>query len=314
MVRCTLKFTFDKVEIVRLSNIVDMKSVIEKVVCNSWTSIFIVLFLFACAEDNSNVEVSSDDLEKVEEKLDEVDSKRAVLVESIIRSSPTLSQTGEIFADLSTDFNRDYLNDINNVSKYTTLKSQGINLGIYMADLGYITTFEQSQEVIFYLNSAQKLAEAIGVSDVFNESTVERMEMNINDKDSVIEIISELYWKTDAFLKELNRENISALIICGGWVEGLHIGSRLIQDGYDSDMVYMEIYKQEKNLKKILTLLATFEGDENIDMFETRLGEIYQDYQTIEQVENNTFSPEQKEIIANLASKIEALRNEVNKA
>lgn len=267
--------------------------------------------IYGCAESSNDNQKDQISLEEVEAKLDEIDSKRALLVESIIRSSPTLSQTGELFAKLSSDFHREYLNNIDNVQKYTTLKSQGINLGTYMADLGYITTFEQSQEVIFYLNSAQKLAETIGVSDVFNESTVERMEMNINDKDSIIEIISELYWKTDAFLKELNRENISALIICGGWVEGMHIGSRLISDGNNDNLIYQQILNQRKNLKKILTLLATFDGDENIDFFETRLKEIQEDYDTVSESENGVITENQKESIHLLAAKIEVLRNEI---
>ena len=265
----------------------------------------------SCEQRNTVTEEDQISLEEAESKLDEIDSKRALLVESIIRSSPTLSQTGELFAKLSSDFHREYLNSIDNVQKYTTLKSQGINLGTYMADLGYITTFEQSQEVIFYLNSAQKLAEAIGVSDVFNESIVERIEMNINDKDSIIDIISDLYWKTDAFLKELNRENISALIICGGWIEGMHIGSRLISDGNADNLIYEQILDQRKNLKKIMALLATFEGDENIDFFESRLKEIQDDFSTVPELVQGEITVDQKESINLVAEKIEVLRNEI---
>lgn len=288
-----------------------MKRIKIGFVINVISLTLLILMIYGCAESSNDNQKDQISLEEVEAKLDEIDSKRALLVESIIRSSPTLSQTGELFAKLSSDFHREYLNNIDNVQKYTTLKSQGINLGTYMADLGYITTFEQSQEVIFYLNSAQKLAETIGVSDVFNESTVERMEMNINDKDSIIEIISELYWKTDAFLKELNRENISALIICGGWVEGMHIGSRLISDGNNDNLIYQQILNQRKNLKKILTLLATFDGDENIDFFETRLKEIQEDYDTVSESENGVITENQKESIHLLAAKIEVLRNEI---
>ena len=162
------------------------------------------------------------------------------------------------------------------------------------------------------MNSAQKMAEGIGVSNVFDEKTVERMEMNLNDKDSIIELISQLYWKTDAFLKELNRENISALIICGGWIEGMHIGSRLIADGEASDVIYEKVLFQRKNLKKILTLLNTFEGDENLDMFEIRLKEIEKGYDEIPLSGDNNLSPERKEAIDLIAKKIEILRNEIN--
>lgn len=275
-----------------------------------WVALLAILV--SCAEETpkNSPDEDTEYLEQIEEKLDAVDSKRAILVESIIRSSPTISESSEIFAQISSDFSRDYLNDINNVQSYTTLKAQGINLGVYLADLGYIATFEQSQEVIFYMNSAQKLAEGIGVSDVFDESTVERMEMNINDKDSIIEIISDLYWKTDDFLKELNRENISALIICGGWVEGLQIGSRLIADGYNDNLIYEEMLNQEKNLKKILNLLGTFEGDENIDYFEEHFNEFNDLYEALPP-SSDGITDEQKAHLTNLAKKIGEFRNEL---
>ncbi len=278
------------------------------------TAIFIFVFAFASSCDEGAVEnkVDEETLNNIEAKLDEVDSKRALLVESIIRSSPTIAETAEIFAELGSDFNRDYLNGMKNYEYYTTLKDMGVNLGIYLADLAYISTYEQSQEVYFYMNSAQKLAEGIGVNDVFDETTVERLEMNISDKDSIIGLISELYWKTDEFLKELNRENISALIICGGWIEGMHIGSKMIADGYDDDIIYDKILSQRNNLIKIIRLLDTFEGDENIDNMKARLTEIETEYANITPKENKAYTPEQKESINKITEKLETLRNELN--
>jgi len=272
-----------------------------------------LLFFTGCEESPQEEKVDESVLENIEAKLDEVDSKRALLVESIIRSSPTLAETGDIFGELGSDFNRDYLSDIN-TENYNTLRSQGIHLGIYLADLAYISTYEQSQEVIFYLSSAQKMAEGIGVSNVFDESTVERMELNINDKDSIINMISELYWKTDDFLKELNRENISALIICGGWIEGMHIGSVMIEEGFSDDIIYQKILSQQNNVVKILTLLKTFEGDETIDMLEVRLAEIEDDFTKIPESEDEGISNDQKEAINAIAGKIEILRNEINQS
>ena len=273
----------------------------------------ILCLLFISCDQSQQQPVDAGTLEAIESKLDEADSRRAVLVESIIRASPTLAETGEIFARVGTSFKREYLNDINNVEKYNTLRAQGINLGIYLADLGYITSFEQSQEVIFYMNCAQKLAEGIGVSNVFDEKTVERMEMNMQLKDSIIALISELYWKTDGFLKELNRENISALIICGGWIEGMHIGSKLLEEGYRDEVIYRKILLQQNNLKKILSLLETFHDEPNVEMFRERLSEISADFDAIPPLEEGKpVSPEQMDSVNAIAVKIETLRTEIS--
>jgi hypothetical protein len=165
------------------------------------------------------------------------------------------------------------------------------------------------------MNCAKKMSEGIGVSDVFDEETIERMEMNINDKDSILEIISELYWKTDGFLKELNRENISALIICGGWIEGMHIGSRIITDDFDSDIVYASVKDQHGTLKKILRLLDTFEDGESIVYFKDNLNEINELYLTLPKpdivVETNDVTDEEKEILKEISAKVEDVRTEI---
>jgi hypothetical protein len=272
----------------------------------------ILFFAVSCADGGPN-EAHSDDSEMIEltEDLDMEDSKRALLVESIIRSSPTIAESGQIFGEIGSDFERDLLNDIENVSNYVTIKDQGLNLGIYLADLGYITAFEQSQELIFYMNCAQKMAEGIGVNDIFTEETVERMEMNMNDKDSIIALISEMYWKTDAFLKELGKENISALIICGGWVEGMHIGAQILESNEESIVIYQKIMSQRRNLIKIISLLETFEGDDNIDYYRAKLKDIENDYSSIGDESMENPSDDQKEKIKMIAQKIEAIRQEM---
>lgn len=274
--------------------------------------IFGLIFITACDEQGQQDSSETDDIVIIDEvEYNEVDSKRALLVESIIRSSPTLAQTSEIFGSMGNDFDRSNLNELENVSKYNTLNAKGINLGVYLADLGYITSFEQTQEIIFYMNCAQKMAEGIGVSDVFDEATVERMEMNINDKDSVLVMISNLYWKTDAFLKELGRQNISALIICGAWVEAMHIGSMVLNESGDNQVIINEIYAQKNNLNKIMRLLNTFEDDEGIDFFKERLAPINAEYELISQSQNGQFTVEQQDILLDISTQIDKLRSEI---
>ena len=85
----------------------------------------------------------------------------------------------------------------------------------------------QTQESMFFTSCAKKLADRLGVSNAFDDATLERMEKNMNNRDSLLSIISETYWTVDAYLKENERDNISALMIAGGWVEGLYIATQV---------------------------------------------------------------------------------------
>ena len=87
--------------------------------------------------------------------------------------------------------------------------------------------FNQNQESILYLSCTKKLADKLGLSKAFNDEVIERMEMNVDNRDSLLTIISDTYYNLDSYLKENDRDHISAMIIAAGWIEGLYLGTQI---------------------------------------------------------------------------------------
>jgi hypothetical protein len=114
---------------------------------------------------------------------------------------------------------------------------------------------------MLYTAAAQNLAKSLNVSNAFGQATVDRMEKNRNDRDSLLNIISETYWSVDAYLKEEGRDNISALMIAGGWVEGLYIATQVARTN-DSPELRQRIAEQKLSLTDLRGLMDTYEGDD----------------------------------------------------
>lgn len=161
------------------------------------------------------------------------------------------------------------LNPVTNVSNYMTMRQKAMNLGIYGADLSFASIFNQTQESMFYLKVAKKLSEGVGVWDAFDESTVNRIEENIDEADSMLAIISDSYWVADAHLKEEGRENVSALIIVGGWVEGLHIACEIYKRDPSNKDIRERILEQKYSLKHLIELIESFDQDDS-DIIEVK--------------------------------------------
>src|SRR5690606_14701784 len=151
--------------------------------------------------------------------------------------------------------------DVKNADKYTSASKQALNLGIYGADLSYASVFDHTQESMLYTACVQNLAKRLDVSHAFDQATVDRMERNRNDRDSLLNIISETYWDVDAYLKENERENLSALMIAGGWVEGLYIATHVAKAS-DSPELRQRIAEQKLSLADLLGLLDTYDTDD----------------------------------------------------
>jgi hypothetical protein len=166
-------------------------------------------------------------------------------------------ETAALLRKAGAEYNKDILNDVASVDKYTAASKQALNLGIYGADLSYASVFNNTQESMFYTSCAKKLADKLGVIHAFSDSTLDRMEANRNQRDSLLDIISETFWEVDAYLKENERENISSLMVAGGWVEGLYIATQVCLTN-DTPELRQRIAEQKLPLSDLLALMGNY--------------------------------------------------------
>lgn len=193
------------------------------------------------------------------------DSAQAALrqkkTKSIFYNIPSPMETATLLKDAGAEYDKDILNDVKNVDNYTSASKQALNLGIYGADLSYTSVFNNTQESMLYTACAQNLAKRLNVNNAFGQETVDRMEANRNDRDSLLNIISDTYWNVDGYLKESGRDNISALMIAGGWVEGLHIAAQVTRN-HDTPELRQRIAEQRLPLGELIELLGTYSTDD----------------------------------------------------
>ena len=110
-------------------------------------------------------------------------------------------------------------------------------MGVYGADLSYASIFEQTQTVMKYMSTSKKLADGLGLLSTIDNAIVKRLENNVNDRDSIIRIISETFMNSNSSLKEDNRPALAAIILAGGWIEGLYIATALTKSTKDKDLI-----------------------------------------------------------------------------
>jgi hypothetical protein len=138
--------------------------------------------------------------------------------------------------------------------------------------------FDQNQESIYYLSAAQKLAKDLGVEDAIDHRVYQRINNNMDNRDSLLQVVSEAYWSLNGYLKEGGREEISALVIAGGWVEGLHLACKNVTPG--NTELKQRIAEQKYALKDLIALLNTY-GDKEV------LTSVIQDLNEVQQIFND---------------------------
>ncbi|MBL4655870.1 MAG: hypothetical protein JKY33_08620 [Bacteroidia bacterium] len=257
---------------------------------------------FACSpESNENVESEIEEEEEVGTK--DIKVKK---VGKVFYTIPSPLEMTSLIKKAGASYDKEIGNSVSNASNYVTNISMALNLGVYGADLSYASIFDQTQETLRYFAVAKKLADGIGISSAFGKSTLDRIEANINVRDSLISIISDSYWETDAYLKENKRSSTSALVITGGWVEGLYIATRLAARTSNNKEIVSRIGEQKLSLNNLIAMLNSYDA-ENIVTILNELTDLKQIYERVELTyyrEEPSTNPDTKVTTINTTSKI----------
>ncbi len=149
-------------------------------------------------------------------------------------------------------------NPVENVDKYFTEKSKALNLGVYGADLSYASTYQMKQETMNYLNVSKKLIDDLQISSAFNKELANRVEENIDNKDELIKIITDSFYDTYEFLLNEEKDNVSLLVMCGSWIEGLYITTQIAVTAQNNTDFMTIIANQKDPLNKLYELMQPF--------------------------------------------------------
>lgn len=221
-----------------------------------------VLVLHACGGNDEG----EDDLGTADTVVKEVpvDTNRKNATRQIIYSIPSAAEMADILKDAGATYNFKILNDMKNADKYTTLKKQSINLGIYGADLNYANVFEKSMEVQLYMESCRALVKKLDIESAIDDGIWDRLEANKDDRDSLNIIISEVYLDLDIYLEENGNTELSGLMAAGGWMEGLYLAVMMCEDKKSSEVMKRRVAEQKYSLENLIKLMATYDETETI--------------------------------------------------
>lgn len=242
-----------------------MQTIVRNLILTSLI-LFTILFLYNCSNCQKQKADNIDEFLPEEDIFTDIDKAK-----KIFYSLPSPLETAQIIKTAGATYNEELLNPLSNVSKYNTNKSMALNLGIYTTDLSFASLFDQTQTALKYMEVSRKLAEGLGIADAIDDSTMKRLEENLNNKEVVMDIISETFLNSSSYLKENDRSDIAAIVLTGGWIEGLYLATQLVKEEKIKDNPLVDRIGEQKLSLKILEKLLEenrYEknGEENKDI------------------------------------------------
>lgn len=160
----------------------------------------VVVFAFC-----KNAEKTDDNI-VIDDNTKQAVQETKLNAQNVFNSMPDRKIILKLIEENKIEYNPQFLNDPNSVSKYSIEFYKAVNLGIYGSDLSIANSFDQTQESMVFLKCVNSLAANIGVNNAFDQVMFDRMEANRENKDSTLEIITNAFKKADEILKINNRQ------------------------------------------------------------------------------------------------------------
>jgi hypothetical protein len=188
--------------------------------------------------------------------------------------------------------------------EYITQRDKVLNLGVYAADLCYATTYMMKQGTMNYLEASKILIEDLGISTTFNTTYADRIEQNIDDRDSLIAVVTESFDDTWNYLVENQQDVLARLVVCGSWIEGVYITTHVALKAIDNTAFLEALAKQKVSLNELVILLEPVKDVSEVSDLYTGLFEIQEFFEGV----GDIMTDEQLKV---LEEKISTLRDSI---
>jgi hypothetical protein len=256
-------------------------------------AVIVSLFVWSCG--SSSKEANSDEFDQAQESLKDQ-------IEEVVYSIPPPTEIPYLLEATGAEFNQALINDRSKADQYATKNDKAaLNLGIYAADIGYLSSYDKTQEAIDYLNACKSLADGLGVIGTFDIEVLKSFEANISNKDSLASLLNQTVQKTGTYLKDDSRNKLAALVVTGSFVEGLYISTGVVKS-YPKNILPDDqrnliltplirvILKQSNSVDELLKMLSNTEQADPVTTIVKDLTALQTSYKSLnieEQIKNN---------------------------
>jgi len=267
--------------------------------------------LLACGGGSGEGEV--DKMDTIQEPIDP-NKSNIVNVGGELFSIPSPVQTTLLIRKLGLGVRSNITNPTENASKYTSKSKKALNMGVYGADLGYMTVFNNSQGALNYLKVVQSLADELDLTNAFDPELIKRFSNSMGDEDSLLVIAGQAFRASDRYLKDNERSEVAAMVLAGGWVESFHFS--LESAGENPDAAIMKrIAEQNAPLDNLIHLLSTVDKDEECTELIAQLKELqtaFADVKVTYHFEQPTVVVDEKTTYINSSTEVELSNAQLN--
>jgi hypothetical protein len=291
-----------------------------------YTAVLSPVLITSCGGSSSD---GNEDLVNVEDTYIDPNQNIGIELDGQMFSIPSPVQTAMLIQKVGANYNPKMLNGNDKLANYSTIYQKALNLGLYGADLGYVTIYNKDDESINYLKTIRTLTDQLGITGAFDEEIVNRFTNNRGNQDSLLVIVSDAYKNADTYLKNNDKNDVVALILAGGWIESMYFAVTVAQETKNQEMI-ARIADQKNILGNLIELISYHRTTEEYEKLIFELEDLYAYFENIKytyefiapvtneekrttEIMSKTNVEISNEDLEGITNKVKSIRNEITR-
>ncbi len=223
-----------------------------------------------------------------------------------IFSIPSPVQTALLIRKLGLPYEKSLPMPADAMEKLVTKAQRSLALGAYGADLAYVTVHKDGQRALNTLQVVQKISAQLELSNAFDQEMMDGFKKSISNEDSLLRFTGKAFRMADQYLKNNNRDDVSALVLAGGWIEGMYLTLSNTNEKSDASLTN-RLGDQRKTIENLIVLLERTDTEKSQGALIAGLKDAlsaYADVTTAYQFQTPTVDTEKKTTYVNSTSTV----------
>jgi len=223
------------------------------------------VLLFACQNGNKSVNQTATSADSANMKNISQD------VKAVVYPLPTPFQMTKMLNSMGASYSSAILNPVNKAGEYFTERIKAVNLGVYGADLAYAASYDQKQDIQLYSKALKTLMDELGVNIDFSKLLTDDFKQKVNNKDSLVNIITQTYYDTYKDLNQKSNPELAVMMVSGMWVELMYIATNISKETYHNSNIVKMVAEQKDSYNKLMKILNQNNQKADIKELEAKL-------------------------------------------
>jgi hypothetical protein len=226
-----------------------------------YTSIFILLLITSSCNTCSRHPSTADNEDATLdfESINVIDS-----IDAVFYALPSPEEIISYIRDHKVPFNPRLLHSCKDAKLYPSNEKKTLMLGVYFADIAYISAFKKSDFSPEYIATIDYLLKDLNINPDFSEDQTRKIATSIMNPDSLYALSHDLYDTVISYLQEHDKGKTLSLLSVGTITESLFLSTHLHKDFETQKDAINKIAEQQLLFQDIVTMMQTYKENTGI--------------------------------------------------